>query len=134
GQARQRRQDTRGRWRRRARRPRLHHPPAEVRGLVAAEGQARTRRELGGRRDPRGTGGDGPRRPLRGGAHPARVRRPQGPSEGRALVAHVRRRGRPVRPQRRGRRAPLGHSRRSRAAPGLRARPRAGARGTRAGV
>ena len=98
-----------------ARRPRAGHrggagPPAEVRRLVAAQGQARPRRAPAARRAARDRGGDRVRRPARATARRrcATPRRP-GPSgcgTGRCAAARRSLRGQP-----RGRRAVVGAGR-----------------------
>ena len=74
--------------RRRRRRARVRgRAPAALRRLVAAEGQARPRRDLGAGRAARGRGGGRAALPARRGAPAGRLPRPQGPREGRPLLA-----------------------------------------------
>ncbi|CAA9490097.1 MAG: Hydrolase MutT1, partial [uncultured Solirubrobacterales bacterium] len=109
--------------RRRRRGGRARAPPP-LRRLVAAQGQARRRRVLGGCRGARGRGGDGHARRPRRGARARLLPGPQGPLEGRPLLADGGRRGRRLRAQRRGRRGALGGSARRPRAALLRLRPR----------
>ena len=60
-------------------------PPA-LRRLVAPEGQARRRRELGGRGAARGPRGDGPALPAAARAAARPLRRRQGPPQGRSAT------------------------------------------------
>src|SRR5215217_7481926 len=104
-------------------------PPAEVRRLVPAEGEARGRGELGGGGAPRGCGGDWA--PVRAG-RPAELDPlpgSQGAAEDRALVADAAPR-RVARRGRRGRRRTVGRDRRG----GVAARPRRGRRAAARGV
>ena len=99
-------------------------PPAAPLGLVAAQGQARPGRELGAGGAARGRGGDRLPLPARARAPVGVLHRPEGPLEGRALLADGARGGR-VRPQRRGRRAALADPLRRGRAAHVPARPRA---------
>ena len=100
--------------RRGRRRDRDRAPPA-LRRLVAAQGQARQGRELGGRRAARGRGGGRAALPPRPRARADVLRRPQGPRQGRALLADgAATSDAHVQAQRRGRRDPLAVDRRRR--------------------
>ena len=81
-------------------------PPA-LRRLVAAQGQARQGRELGGGRAARGRGGGRAALPARRRARADLLRGPQGPRQGRALLADGAEERLEVQAQRRGRRDPL---------------------------
>src|SRR5215208_5101155 len=97
----------RGRLAARARRPRGGgRAPAAPGRLVAAEGQARPRRDLGGGRAARGARGDRVRLPARPRAAADLLHGPEGTGEGGPLLAHGARGGR-VHAEPRGRRAAL---------------------------
>ena len=72
----------------RRRRPGGAGAPAQVRRLDPAQGQARPGRDLRGGGAARGRGGDGAALPAGSRAARDRVRRPEGPFEARALLAH----------------------------------------------
>src|SRR5919202_2086990 len=102
--------------------------PAALRRLVAAQGQARPRRELGGGRAARGPRGDRPLLPAGPRAAPRGLQGPRGARQGRALLDDGAR-GRRVHAQRGGRRGALAHPLRRGRAAHLSPRPRAGAGG-----
>src|SRR5688572_20441078 len=99
--------------------------PPEVRRLVAAQGQARPGRELGGGRAARGGGGDRPALRARPRAPAGLVHGQQGPRQGRPVLDDAAA-GRRVRAQPRGRRGPLARPLRGGRAAHVPARPRDG--------
>ena len=89
---------------------RAARPPAALRRLVAAEGQARSGRVVGGGGAPRGRGGDRPPLRARRGGRPDVLPRQPGPRQGGALLPDGV--GRRARRAERGRRGALGAARR----------------------